>query len=495
MKRIIVRDQTRIPPFDEPARELRVLNKPLWLLQRDLFKRYGKDGPDIASLADLQQLPLPEEELFVHKDNLFFNAELIDTFIERARAAACSCQIAFLAGDEAGARKGDASIETHALHLQRGIRRLDGVDYLHNGQMQHGSIYVADMYYMPAGAPETPLPLIVETLSGEMGYYHIPSYMARKGDLVYQIPIRAFLSVENWVHLFLANVPMGVFGWGREQDERMSRARLRNLFKWTREDWQALGPKLRLTLTAFWENINPFEEKWRNHFLASKSLVKVGKNCSIDPTAVIHGPTVIGDNVYIGPGTVIANSLIGNNVNIMQGSQIMLSVVSDRCFLPFNAGLFMTTLMDNSMVAQNSTLQLCVVGRNTFIGANNCFTDFDLLGNPIHTIHEGDLSEVGLPVLGSAVGHNCKIGSGFIVYPGRMIGSGAVLLFDHDDNLVRRNVPGNDPDDVDDVTGEPRRIYYRWPKQYDPHTGTISDPPPADNNGTAPQKSLREFAK
>lgn len=479
MKRIIIRDQTPIPPFDEPARELRVLNKPLWLLQRDMLVRYCKGSREVDSLAEVEQLPVSaDEELFVHKDNLFFNAELIDEFIARARATRRACQIAFAAENPERNQKGDRSIVAHALRLQNGIRR-------------HGDLYVADMYYYPAGKREEPQPLLIDTRSGEMGYYHIPSYMAHQGDLVYHVPIRAFLSIENWVHVFVANTPMGVFAWGREQEEQMSRARLNNIRNWTTEDWRALGPKLALSLNAFWERINPFEEHWRNHFLASKKLVKVGKNCSIDPTAVIHGPTVIGDNVYIGPGTVIANSLIGNNVNIMQGCQVMLSVVSDRCFLPFNAGLFMTTLMENSMVAQNSTLQLCVVGRNTFIGANNCFTDFNLLGAPIRTLHKGVLEEVGMPVLGSAVGHNVKVGSGFIIYPGRMIGSNAVIIFDHDDTLIRKNVPGG-PYDVDEMTGEPRRIAYRWPNIYDPQQPgappSPEDPTPA--NGAEPPATL-----
>jgi len=34
---------------------------------------------------------------------------------------------------------------------------------------------------------------------------------------------------------------------------------------------------------------------------------------------------------------------------------------------------------DNSMVAQNTCLQMCVIGRNTFIGAGSTFTDFNLL--------------------------------------------------------------------------------------------------------------------
>ena len=46
----------------------------------------------------------------------------------------------------------------------------------------------------------------------------------------------------------------------------------------------------------------------------------------------------------------------------------MLSVVGDGTFLPFRAALFMTTVMENSMIVQNTCLQMCVVGRNTFIG-------------------------------------------------------------------------------------------------------------------------------
>ncbi|MBO9372294.1 MAG: multidrug transporter [Chloroflexus sp.] len=454
MERIILRDPTIIPPFAEPARDLRILNKPLWLLQRDLLKTYGKSATEIDHLSEVAEIAAVDERI-VYRDNLFFNAELIDTFIREARMRGTPAQIAFKATNPATGQKGDPSIERHATQLSRHIRRV-------------GDYYVADLYYLPAGCNDLSQvqPLVIDTLSHEMGYYRIPSYMAHKGDLTYQIPIRAFVSIESWLHVLMANILMGVFSWAAALDVRMSKARLQNILRWTAEDWWLFPGKIAFALKAFWEKINPLEEQWRNHFLASRALVKVGKRCSIDPTAIIHGPTVIGDDVYIGPGVVIANSYIGNNVNIMQGSQIMLSVVSDRCFLPFNAGLFMTVLMENSMVAQNSTLQLCVVGRNTFIGANNVFTDFNLQGEPIKIIHEGVPVEVNMPVLGSAVGHNVKLGSGFVVYPGRMIESNAVIIFDNEQNLIRKTVPGHDPNDIDETTGEPRRIIYHWPNVY-----------------------------
>lgn len=452
MKRVILRDHTAIPPFNEPAKDLRILNKPLWLMQRDIVARHCRGFVEVDRLAELADAP--PEELLVYRDNLYFNQELLDTFHEQAVASARPRQIAFALGDK--------MIETHALPLQDGIR-------LHAS----GQCYVADIYYFPQGVVADPEPLIIDTQPAEMGYYHIPNYMARKGDLVFQVPARALLSIESWVHVFLANSPLGVFGEGRRLEQVMEGGRLKDIHRWLfkprSDDWKSFRYKLSVSSTALYERY--FGPRWRNHFLASSKLVKIGKNCSIDPTAIIHGPTVIGNDVYIGAGAVITNSVIGSNVNIMQGSQVMLSVVSDRCYLPFNTALFMSTLMDNSMVAQNTTLQLCVVGRNTFIGANNVFTDFDLLGNPIQTLHKGELHDVGLPVLGSAVGHNVRIGSGFVVYPGRMIGSNTTLIHADPERVIVRNVAGSEGDPEHGV--EPRRVVYRWPHEYDPATRSV----------------------
>ena len=429
MKRIVIRERTPIPPFGEPARDLRILNKPLWLLQRDLLAHHCRGALEVDSLTEI---PKDREELLVHRDNLFFNDLLIDTFIEQAKASGHACQIAFARDDKA--------ITAHALRLQDGI----SLDQQHN-------VYIADLFYYPNGVSEEPQPLVIDTGPREMGYYHIPSYMAHQGDLVFQVPRRAFLSIENWVHLFLANSPFGVFSWGRIHEQLVE------------ESWKE---KLAVSLTTLGHKLSPFSPPWRNHMFSCSRLVKIGKNCSIDPTAIIHGPTIIGNNVTIGAGTVITNSLIGNNVNIMQGCQVMLSVVSDRCYLPFNAGLFMTALMENSMVAQLSCLQMCVVGRNTFIGAGNIFTDFDLINRPIQTYHKGQLAEVGLPVLGSAVGHNCKIGSGFVVYPARMIGSNTTLIYADSESVVGRNVQHIVSGDEADESGELVRTVYKWPNRF-----------------------------
>mgnify|MGYP006303784599 FL=1 len=112
------------------------------------------------------------------------------------------------------------------------------------------------------------------------------------------------------------------------------------------------------------------------------------------------------------------------------------------------------------MVAQNSCLQMCVVGRRSFIGAGNTFTDFNLVDKPIRSHFHGDLEDTGMTALGSAVGHNVRIGSGMVVFPARMIDSDVVLFASPERHVIRKNVRWEDSDHLKLPYGEqmhPRR--------------------------------------
>ena len=144
---------------------------------------------------------------------------------------------------------------------------------------------------------------------------------------------------------------------------------------------------------------------------------------------------------------MIENCIIGDNVNISQGCQLMLSVVGDGAFLPFCASMFMTTFMDNSMVAQNTCLQMCVIGRNTFVGAGTTFTDFNLVPTPLMALDsEGQLRDANRPVLGGCVGHNCRLGSGLIIFPARTIESDVVLIASRERRAITKDVRYEDSD-------------------------------------------------
>ncbi len=412
MLKVILQAPRHIAPFNEPARDLRIQNKPLWLHQRDFLAPYVTRSIELAPGA---HLPVAREPMIVHRDNLFFDLGYITEFMRQARKADHAVRAAFSVDDPA--------FREHALPLS--------VSY-----SPAGNLYYADLWYYPRGAEADVKPLVINQQAREIGYYHVPTYMASEsGDLVYQVPLRSMIAIDSWVHVFIADCVFGLFGRGARFEDRLKKD---------------FGYKLRVLGRALYEG---------RQLLECSELVKIGRNCVIDPTAVIHGPTTIGDNVTINAGAIIENCIVGNNVNISQDCQLMLSVVGDGTFLPFRASLFMTTVMENGMIAQNTCLQMCVIGRNTFIGAGNTFTDYNLIPLPIRARDGNDqLVDANRPVLGGCIGHNCRIGAGMVIFPARMIESDVVLFGSADRRVIDRDVRYEDSDHhkLKDASKHPR---------------------------------------
>jgi UDP-N-acetylglucosamine diphosphorylase / glucose-1-phosphate thymidylyltransferase / UDP-N-acetylgalactosamine diphosphorylase / glucosamine-1-phosphate N-acetyltransferase / galactosamine-1-phosphate N-acetyltransferase len=400
MLKIILHSPRHIAPFNEPARDLRILNTPLWLAQRNLLAPYVTREVEVPVGA---RLPLVHEPMIVYRDNLWFDEGYIRTFMTEAMRRKRPARAAFSAEDPA--------FREHALPLS-------------SSYTPAGNIYLADLWYYPKGPEADAEPLVIDLQAREIGYYHVPSYMAgERGDLVFQVPLRSMLAIDSWVHIFIADIVFGLFSRGARFEARQE-------------------TDLKFKLGIFGRSL--YEGR---QILECSRLVQVGKNCVIDPRSVIHGPTTIGDNVTIGAGAVIENCIIGSNVNISQDVQLMVSVVGDGTFLPFRAALFNTTVMDNSMVAQNTCLQMCVIGRNTFIGAGSTFTDYNLIPAPIKARDgNGELKPSNRPVLGGCVGHNCRLGAGMIVYPARTIESDVMLAASAERRVIDKDIKYEDSD-------------------------------------------------
>ena len=400
MRKYILRDHRHVHPFNEEARDLRIQNKPLWLHQRDTLARYTKQEVEFDRF---DQLPSEPAECLVHCDNLYFDQEYIDAFMAAARKTGRPSRAAFAPDNR--------TFTQHVLPLSTSFTR-------------DGNLHLADLWYFPSGVTADPQPVVIDSQSREIGYYHVPTYMATEGgDLVYQVPLLGLIAIDSWVHILLADMLFGLFKRGARFEKRAN---------------ESAGYKLRILWRALLE---------QKQVLCCSEVVQVGRNCTIDPSAVITGPATIGDNCTIGAGVVIDNCTIGDNVNISQGCQLLLSTVGDGAFLPFRAALFMTTLMENAMAAQNTCLQLCVIGRRTFIGAGSTWTDYNLLPAPIRAMNADlELRESNSPVLGGCVGHNCRIGSGMVIYPSRTIESDVVLFASPERRVIDHNVSFEESD-------------------------------------------------
>lgn len=411
MQRYIIEDSRHIPPFNEPASLLTLGTEPLKLHQENvILKTFRGAVPVGATFSAVEQIEGVRGPALVYRDNLFFDVEFLTAFSDAARRARRACRAAFSPEDPA--------FRAYTLPLSRAFQM--GIDPSTGKQ-----VCLADLWYFPDGFSPDVIPIVLSSDSQQMGFYNVPDFMTMERDtLTHYGAARALIAIESWVHVYFASIIYSLFGRASRVDRRAAQ---HNLFS------------LRLLWKAILE---------QRQILSTSAVVEVGKNTTIHPTAVITGPAKIGDNCAIGPGVFIDNCTIGDNVTIDDGCSLMFSGVGDGCFLPFRAALYLTAVMENTIIAQNTCLQMCVIGRNSFVGAGSTFTDFNLVEQrPIRAANlHGALEEVGQIVLGSAVGHNCRLGSGMIVFPGRMIESDVVLVASPQRRVISRNVSFEESD-------------------------------------------------
>lgn len=410
MRRYIIEDTRHVPPFNQPASLLTIGIRNLKLHHEELFLRHFKQAPDLGgAFTSRRDIVSARGPALVYRDSLWFDDEFLDYFMRAAVASRQACRAAIPADDPA--------FRTYTLPLSRGFE--PSVDV--NGK----PIYLADLWYFPGDYTPDVTPIVVPGDAEEMGFYSVPDFMTmEQGDLTHYAPARALVSIESWVHVYFASIIFGNFGRASRFDRYV---KTHNFFS------------LKLLFQAILE---------QRQLLSTSSVVKVGKGTVIHPSAIVTGPAYIGENCNIGPGVMIDNCTIGDNVTIDDGCVLMMSAVGNGCFLPFRSALYLTAVMENTIIAQNTCLQMCVIGRNSFVGAGSTFTDFNLLEQkPIRAANiDGELMDVGQVVLGSAVGHNCRIGSGMVLFPGRMIESDVVMVASPQRRVISRSVTYEESD-------------------------------------------------
>lgn len=424
MRKFIIEENSLIAPFNEAARDLSIMNKPLKIHHADILDQVLGPSPaelPLESVHDLVHVAPDGGEIVVYRDNLYFDIEFFREFFDQAKASQLPSRAVLPATDPAWTKY------TVPLSRLKPVKDMNG----------HALYYPLDLWYFPNGYVDPQKWREVPIFSDykEIGYYNVPDSMSnmragtsggdmsRELDLTHLLTLRSCMSIDSWIHVYFSNIILGVFSRGRRFEKLI-----------TEHNLYALKVLFRAIL----------EQK---QVLSCSKVVQVGEGTVIDPSAVIIGPTTIGRGCYIGPGAVIDNSIIGDYVNVAQGCQLMLSVVGNNCFLPFRAALFMSTLMEYTIVAQNTCLQMCVIGRNSFVGAGTTFTDFNLLPAPLRAQNAyGELEDTGQPVLGGCVGHNSRIGSGMIMMPARMVESDVVLFASAERRVIAKNITYEESD-------------------------------------------------
>jgi bifunctional UDP-N-acetylglucosamine pyrophosphorylase/glucosamine-1-phosphate N-acetyltransferase len=162
--------------------------------------------------------------------------------------------------------------------------------------------------------------------------------------------------------------------------------------------------------------------------------VIAGKDCLVDVNVIFEGNVSLGDNVHIGPNTILKNVIIGNNSKIEAFSHLESATVGDDCVIgPYarlregsniensaKVGNFVetknTTLGNGSKANHFTYLGDTEVGRSTNIGAGTITCNYD--GSRKHRTNIGDESFIGSNsslVAPVTIGSNATVAAGSVI--------------------------------------------------------------------------------
>src|SRR5690554_122930 len=137
MRKFIIEDHHLIAPFNEPARDLSILNKPLKIHHADILDEALGPTPAELPLSAVEELAAHGPgtgEMVVYRDNLYFDREFFEAFYTQARVSGLPCRAALPAADAAWMK--------YAVPLSRlkPVRMGDGA-----------RVYPLDLWYFPDG--------------------------------------------------------------------------------------------------------------------------------------------------------------------------------------------------------------------------------------------------------------------------------------------------------------------------------------------------------
>jgi carbonic anhydrase/acetyltransferase-like protein (isoleucine patch superfamily) len=165
-----------------------------------------------------------------------------------------------------------------------------------------------------------------------------------------------------------------------------------------------------------------------------RAASRIGEGCEIHPTAVIEG-SILEPGVKVGPFAVVRFSRVGEGSWIQDHGKLTLSVLGARSLV--SAGSTVNFCLGHEQASFSQILmQLSVLGRRAITTGGGFLMDMRFDGE-VRVMHQGRPQGVGSRFLGSAIGHDTMLGTGFWLAPGRSIPNGAVVVRDPD-RVVRR---------------------------------------------------------
>ncbi len=181
-------------------------------------------------------------------------------------------------------------------------------------------------------------------------------------------------------------------------------------------------PKWKLALKYLWQRFRPGPRRL---------FSKIGKGCTIHPTAIIEA-SKLGPGCDIGAHAIVRAAVLGAGVRVEDGTHVQLSVVEDKAVIGRQTSLFSCLVMEGAHSTQQM-MQMSAIGRHSATTRASWFMDVRFgEGNVRVEAPPGEegLLDSGNRFLGCDLGHGTIVGAGVLIAPGRMVPSNAKVIAD-----------------------------------------------------------------
>jgi len=148
-----------------------------------------------------------------------------------------------------------------------------------------------------------------------------------------------------------------------------------------------------------------------------------------------EGRAYIGDQVFIGEGTVVEDgamikgpAIIGRNCQIRHSAYLRENViVGDGCVIGNSSELKNVLLFNGVQAPHYNYVGDSILGHKAHLGAGVKVSNFKLMPGNIFMEIEGEPFDTGLRKFGALLGDGAEVGCNAVLNPGSVIGRGAVI--------------------------------------------------------------------
>jgi carbonic anhydrase/acetyltransferase-like protein (isoleucine patch superfamily) len=385
MKVYIIRSRQRLYPFDDPISETLVANQTLLRSQIASINKAGCEAIIVEAWEQIQE----QSAHLVLGGHVCISAEALRLFLQLAQGQNVSFGCAV---------DNRYYIESYLWHLQPDSR---------------GAVPV-ELYYRVRDEPLPTRTKILQFTTRKFDRERMPRHMERNGKGFDQ-PLTniVILPICNWVNLWQANIAM-----------LMLRA-------------------YELEFIKRYRQLIPLIRAMGSLDRAPRYMNKVGKNCTIDPSAVVEA-SIIGDNVHIGANAVVRLAIVGKGAYISDQALLRVCVIGEEAYIANNNNLAFVVAYPGSFLI-SGPYQFSIFGSESAV--MHCIDcDCRLDGWSIKAkVDEDLLIDTKQNYLGSCFGHRVRIGAGTICTPGSAVPNDLwvnpnpeLLMRDFSPNLVTR---------------------------------------------------------